>query len=68
MSYISAIFGIAMMFDNLLPDNSEKLEEIKIKYKECLLYPRKKKKKIKKQCIEDYNFYKSLESFNPFKY
>ena len=40
-----------------------KIEETKKLYFECLSFPRKKKKKLKKQLLEEYSFHVSMRNW-----
>ena len=57
-----ALGGIAM-FEEGREMNKQKIQEAKDKYWNACNYPRKKKKKMRKEALRDYSFWVSIDKW-----
>ena len=61
--YLGAIaLGGLSMIDDSREANKRKIQEAVDKYWDACKYPRKKKKKMRKEAQRDYNFWVSIET------
>ena len=58
--YLSLAYNVQAEKLKHCSEFARRAEEALLKYKEASKYPRKKKKKLRKEAIFDYNFYNSL--------